>query len=83
MDVTHDHDYCRRYQVDGEEVLYRVRLIEVDGVWRVEAHRLDASDRNVVTGEVDAWEFGSEDAASDFVNAFLDEKHGAPGEEVE
>jgi len=83
MDVSHDYDYCRRYRIESEEILYRVRLIEVNGVWRVEAHRLDTSARNVVTGEVDAWEFGSEDAARDFVNAFLDEKHGVPGEEID
>jgi len=82
MGQEHEDEYRRRYRLDDGKVLYRIRLIGLDGVWRVEAHRLDASDHETVTGEVDAWEFGSEDAARNFVNAFLDEKHGTLGEEV-
>jgi len=83
MGQEHDREYRRRYRLNDGEILYRIRLIELDGIWRVEAHRLDPSDRATVIGEVDAWEFGSEDVARDFVAAFLDEKHGAVGDQVD
>jgi len=83
MRQGHDHEYHRRYRLDGEEILYRIRLIELDRVWRIEAQRVDASDRENVTGEIDAWEFGSEESARDFLNAFLDEKHGTAGDEID
>jgi hypothetical protein len=83
MHQEHDHEYRRRYRLDGEEILYRIRLFALDRVWRIEAQRLDPSDKETVTGEVDAWEFGSDDSAKDFLNAFLDEKHGTAGDEID